>query len=277
MENKKVRGFMLKILDVLFKYNVFIFLIYINISILYLNKITNLNTNTRDALLILVANIFLIIGTYTLNKISDEKEDIFNGYGELKVSSRKNIALTILSFLFFLSSLILYLIPKVEHLILFWFILFSLGVLYSYPRKYRLKNIFLIKNITSAFCWFFSIIILLLVSINGLNIIKLMYSLSSIFLLVLIIEIIWDLPDINGDKEAKINTLPAIFGFKKAKIIILILLTLMFLFFSTFLNKILCLFLFIFVLNVTQNTHKKTYHYLIFLMTLIIFLFILFQ
>lgn len=269
---------MKKISDFLFTYNIYVFFIYITVSFLFLHSSTNFNTNFSSSLSILIANILLIIGTYTLNKLSDTKEDSVNysthydnnNYYYHEDSQQKNILL-LLCFMFFTISFILYLSTNNIQITTYWLLMFTLSIVYSYPKKYRLKKKFLLKNITSAFSWFFSISVLLSVSNNTLLINSMKIALP-IFFLVLIVEILWDMPDILGDKREEIKTLPVVLGFKITKIIISFLLVFFFLFTDSSLNKTICLILFIFTLHVSEKTKKSVYHYLIFFLTIILYL-----
>lgn len=257
-----------KILPFIYRYYLDIFLFYIFMCTFLIKKIPHFffqnRINYHDAYIILIANTSLLIATYALNKISDSKEDRINNTHSLEMN-RENIAIIAL---LYIVSFLLYLFQKNTIFLLYWLILFALSFFYSFPKKYRLKKIFLIKNIIPSFSWYFSLCIMFFSCFNNLYMSKIMYLLLPLLLLFFIFEILWDLPDTQGDKQENINTFPVFFGFNTTKKIILILIIIAFLFENTIFNKIICLILFIFTLHISKNTKKEIFHMFILLITL---------
>ncbi len=249
-------------LNLLFKYNIFIFLVYINISLLFLYKTSTVNLN---GLKILLANIFLIISTYILNKISDEEEDKKNNY----YFQIKHKQIIFISVTFYILSFLIYLKEQNKVLLIFWILFFLLSIFYSFPKTYRLKKIFLIKNLIPSFCWFFSITIIIL-NQNNLSLIESIKITYPIFFLSLLIEILWDMPDIQGDKKENIKTIPVYLGFRNTKILLFLFILLIFFYINTPLIKLICLLLLLFIINISKSTKKITYHCFIFILTIII-------
>ncbi len=247
----------------LFFYNADVFLMYTLISSVYLYKITEFGVDWGYLSIILGANILAVIGVYLLNKITDEEEDSANGVvGKM----RKRLVFSVIT-IFFIAAFLLYTIPKKENLLWYGFLLFLLGVWYSFPRRYRLKNIFLVKNIVPAFCWFFSLAILIFSSTDSLSMGQIVSFLWLFGVLVFVFEILWDIPDRKGDRDAGILTLPVILGTGVTKIllggclIIIIFLT------DSLPIRSVAFLLLGFVIFVADEYGKRQYRYFLFFLS----------
>jgi 4-hydroxybenzoate polyprenyltransferase len=238
---------------------------YVSVSLVFLHKVTNFNINIHNAVTIFVANTLGVTGVYLLNKITDEEEDLHNGHTTSALNTK--LILVYLSLIFILATT-LYGLPQKENLKLYGFILFAGGTLYSFPKKYRLKNIFLLKNIIPAFCWYFSLCVLIFASTKTLPMLFIMQVLIPLFILEFIFEIIWDLPDTRGDSLAGIQTLPVVIGFQYTQIFLATLISGYFFYTDSVPNKLFCLFIFIFILLVKKEMKKYIYHYFLFALTI---------
>lgn len=109
-------------------------------------------------------------------------------------------------------------------------ILLPFTFLYTYPifkNGIRAKNIFIIKNLYSAFViWTFAPSFIFY---NFSNIESSFFNFYleiafGAFIYVLIGEIFWDIRDIDGDKQTGVNTIPNTIGIFKTKLVLIILL-----------------------------------------------------
>lgn len=101
-----------------------------------------------------------------------------------------------------------------------------LGFLYSYPvrigkRIYRLKNILLVKNLTSAISLTACTCLPGYILYPYFSRAYFLLQAASIFLMVICVEIMCDIRDIDGDRRAGIRTLPNTVGAAGAKAVAL--------------------------------------------------------
>lgn len=255
-----------------FYYNLDVFFMYSSISFILLHDVKNLaftSPSFQNFLCIFVANIFGVIGIYTINKITDIEEDQKN---EQDTSRLNKLHIYTLSLFLFIIAGILYNIPNKHLLNIYGYLLLMLGILYSYPKRYRLKKIFLIKNIIPSFCWYFSLSVLFFASTEVISFFYILKIMSPLFIMALLFEVIWDLPDHKGDSHTEIKTLPTVFGFNTTKYT-LIFLILSYLFITNSLaNKIFCLLLIIFLLIVNEKSKKLSYHYFLLTLTWVVWI-----
>lgn len=250
-----------------FTHYVDVFCMYACISLINLYRVTQFHIHTPATLSVLGGNIFLIIGVYVFNKATDKKEDHLNNRPSAHYS---DVQIYVVSGLCFLSSFLLYLVPSRHEIVLYWFLFLFLGVWYSFPKKFRLKNFFLVKNIIPAVCWLLSVSILIFSATKSLSITEIILLLIPLFFLVFVFEILWDMPDWEGDRAAGVCTLPVYIGFFYTKITLEILLLGLFIVSNTITSKIASVVLFIFVLWVTKYTQKHTYHVFLFFFSIVI-------
>lgn len=116
-----------------------------------------------------------------------------------------------------------YLFIHTKQPIIYW--IYLLPITFLYPLKiyktYRIKSIFLIKNLYSAI-----LIFVIPVYMNTMflkNTFEDYNSLFSLGIYVLIGEIFWDIRDITADKENNTKTIPNTFGLFKTKVILVFL------------------------------------------------------
>ncbi len=254
-----------KHIEKFFFYNIDVVLMYAAVSLVFLHKITAFHIDIQIACFIFIANIFGVLGIYLLNKITDKEEDRLNGHQTITLNNRKIYRVLLL---LFIGATCLYFATGKEYITFYGLLLFILGSAYSFPKKYRLKNIFLIKNIVPAFCWYFSLSVFIFACTKNLPILYIMQLMIPLFVLEFIFEIIWDLPDKDGDKLAHIQTLPAVLGFVYTQTILAILICLYFFYTNSIQNKLFCLCIFIFLLFIKKETRKYIYHYFLFILTI---------
>lgn len=257
-------------------YHINIILTYLFIFIIYKINLNMYTVNTKIITLSLVANLLGISFSYILNAITDNEEDLINNQ-EKKLdfhTKRKIIIYLIFSvFAIFILYSFIYIIKKDISVFFFPSILLLFSLLYSYPKKFKLKRRLLVKNIAPAMCWYFSMFIAFFLSTEAIDSIFLLKIFSPVFILIVIFGIIWDLPDIKGDSQLKIKTLPVIFGFNKIKISLITLLSVYFIYTQSIPNKLISLMTLIFLINIKMHHGKKIYFY--FLLAVNTFLFTL--
>ncbi|MES2593099.1 MAG: UbiA family prenyltransferase [Bacteroidota bacterium] len=156
-----------------------------------------------------ISGIFLI---YRFNDFIDQTHDF-------KFNIRRFLSIKL--HIIILGQLFLITLPAAFYLlsafhILILIIICILGILYSltFPyngRNYRVKNIFLVKNIFIGFAW--GSLILVGAGVFANDLISGLFIFTSIQ--VTIGSIIRDIPDIARDKTDNVKSLPVIFGTEK--------------------------------------------------------------
>jgi len=181
-----------------------------------------------EAFLISLSFSSLFSFIYILNKVADAKEDAVNvrarpmdrKWGKYAMSAAIFLAIAPMPYLFFVNLKILIFYILVPGLF---------GVLYSYPLRIfgfsrRLKDVPFAKNIISALVWA-SVPFAL-----GLIYYKVSPSFASfeifvtVVMVVFIIELLFDIRDIDGDLAAGIKTFPNQMGIAFSKAICLVML-----------------------------------------------------
>ena len=257
-----------EITDKFFLYSLDVLCMYIAVSVVYLHRITNFVITVENVIYIFVANSLGVFGIYLLNKLTDTQEDNFNGHSRYSLKKNNLTTYIILGCLFSISTL-LYLATNKSDVIFYGILLFIVSTLYSFPKRYRLKKIFLVKNFIPAFCWSFSLAVMILAGTNNLSMIFIMKALMSLFILEFIFEIIWDIPDRKGDALAGIKTIPNTLSFLEVQLLLVGILSSFFFYTNSIPNKIVCLLFCLFIILISEKTKKKTYHYFLFSLTII--------
>ncbi|PAV05192.1 hypothetical protein ASJ80_12975 [Methanobacterium bryantii] len=183
-------------------------------SFLLLDIVPNIN--------LLLAMFFVILSIYNLNKLTDKYEDSINS------PERKNYVLgnekfiLIITVLSYTTTLLLGFFVNILAVIILLFPLFA-GILYSVniPLNIpRLKNITYAKNVTAALSWTIEIIALPLTCLYKSTIITILLS-FFIFIKLVVNAVIFDVRDIEGDRENNIKTIPVVIGRTKTKKLLL--------------------------------------------------------
>jgi len=160
----------------------------------------------------LILSFFSTCFLYTLNRISDIKEDRINYPERVYFFEKfKNRLLLFFSFFYALSLLI----AIFNSLFSFVALIFPFILVFSYSF-FRLKRFLFLKNLIVALGWsvtpFF-----VLTYVKTSSFLTVYASSIIIFISVLINTIIFDIKDIKGDKMCKIFTLPNVYGIVFAK------------------------------------------------------------
>lgn len=171
-----------------------------------------------DSYLISLSFAMIFSAIYIFNKATDIVEDSIN----FKSFPIKNKNYPIIFSVIFAIIPIPYLFFTNKILLLFYlFIPFLLGFLYSHQLKFlkirRLKEIILLKNIISALVWALTPLTISFIFLGKINFLAFIHT----FIMVFIIEVMWDIRDIEGDLVNRISTIPNKFGILFTKIICL--------------------------------------------------------
>jgi 4-hydroxybenzoate polyprenyltransferase len=167
----------------------------------------------------------MAFGTYTLDRLTESKEDLIN------MPYRRQFLFNYRKF-FFCSALIAYVIsvivvlmvdPKMIFLLL---VPLAANVIYGskiFPGFPRLKDIPVMKNIIVAISWALMTTLLPMMSIthgfDGEMIAIFYFMLAKSF----INSVLYDMRDIDGDRVSGIRTIPVMLGIKKSSLILLAL------------------------------------------------------
>lgn len=208
---------------------------------------------------LLVSGFLVTFSVYSLNKITDAREDIINQPMNGEMSLNKNIILIIFLISYLLSLTIGFTISYLCVIILS--IPFMVGIVYSIKiSDFRLKDVFLGKNISISASW--ALEASLLPFIFSPNLLLFICVFSFIFLKGMINTILFDMRDIKGDMVANILTVPVKIGKKKTFFLLLALNSLLFIWLAVFL-PVIEPYLFILLLCIFYGYAYIIYFYII--------------
>lgn len=202
--------------------NFLYFLIHSNIYLALGSSFLPIVAYTFLHLPILFQPVFIVFATtfflYHLNRKTDIKEDVINYPERVKVLKKYGKILFWFSFVIYLIALSLAFSSGIK---IFLLSLIPLLIMISYSI-FKLKKYFIIKNMLASFGWASSFLLssayFNLETSKATLIIFFFY-----FLRGLVNTIICDIRDIEGDKLAKISTLPIKIGVKRTKKILYLL------------------------------------------------------
>ena len=165
---------------------------------------------------------YLIVGAgvaavYELNRITDHREDAVNCAGEARLAERHRTGVLLVSLGLGLGALGLALerTPRSPSLLIAGLLL--LGVWYSIPigarrPATRLKSIPVVKNAAAALGWATAVIVY--PALNAPPLVR--FRVAAAFLLMalgaFVVEVIWDLRDVDGDAQGGVTTLAHLLG-----------------------------------------------------------------
>ena len=154
---------------------------------------------------------------YLWNRVWDLQEDQINCPQSTRYFTRFKRPIIILTTLLGISGIALSTIhgPVLAAVILSLVLLigfaYSAPMLPGFPGK-RLKDFYLIKNLTSALGWIVLVTIYPALHANAPLHNGYLLGIAILFLEVMIVEIIWDIRDQIGDQQAGVITLPNVLG-----------------------------------------------------------------
>lgn len=216
------------------------------------------------------------LSTFLFNKVYDIEEDRLLNKGVITDVEAKYFTISAFLLLLF-PILVLYAFD----FLLYPYLIFSpLGILYSIPltkrTNIRIKNILIVKNLYASLATVGAPLIVLVYysGIESSMIPNMLSILFYIFLIFFVIEIICDIPDMEGDMQVGVETIPNKLGVNNTKILVLFILvvatTMSFILRNYFL-LILPIFLYVSLIRFS-NSNRKAPFALIFYGFLVIFL-----
>ncbi|MEM2935029.1 MAG: UbiA family prenyltransferase [Candidatus Thermoplasmatota archaeon] len=172
---------------------------------------------------------------YSLNRLTDIEEDASNLPDRVNFIQSKKIIILFLSLFSYILAIFLGGI-KNKYTIPIFLIPFLMGLIYSIKiSSFRLKDLFLAKNLTVSISWALSSA--LLPYVFERNIVFAGMIFIFLFIKCFVNTVIFDVRDVKGDRKVRANTIPVVLGVKKTMKILL------------FVNSILFIWLFICIQN----------------------------
>ena len=178
--------------------------------------------------LLVALSLFMICNWILLfNKTTDLAEDIHES--SLPIDQAHIGIIKQLAYICLIISLLL-LLKMPEILAIFLFFGGLLGFIYSYPiriggKNFRLKNIFLVKNLSAAVIWTGLTCMPFYFLFPDFPRMLIFLKVISAFFLSVFLEIMIDIRDTEGDRQAGIMTLPNTLGIARTKTIAFCILT----------------------------------------------------
>ena len=176
--------------------------------------------------MIICFSVFLLtFGIYSINKLTDIKEDAINRPDRISfLMGRQRVILIISVLALILSAILAY--RNEPRAVLILSVPFIANCVYSsqvHPSLPRLKDIPFVKNIAVGLSW--AIVCTLMPAVT-LDVVQFLPMASIVYLMVIkdfINSTLCDLKDVNGDRESGVRTIPVVLGPRKTKNILLIL------------------------------------------------------
>lgn len=209
------------------RYRVHVSLIYFFLVCSAWEKYSDLPINYTVVLAFVIWHFAL----YLFDRAYDAEKDVLSQHEEAIPVSQKQFLIVICVTLSLVPIIILY-GAKLNVQAYLPFLPFAF--LYTYPilpYNKRFKDVFLVKNLYSAFIiWSFSIfgILKYYAGLDEISIDFYFLNFSGLLVLTVIGEIHWDMRDIMSDKQNKVYTMPIVLGLNLTKIILISLLTVSF-------------------------------------------------
>lgn len=199
---------------------------------------------------ILLISFLIFFSIYSINRKTDIKEDIINNENRAYFIRNYGKMLNIIGILFypiafFIGLLISPVIAFSTLIPILIGILYSVKwvpeSLYKYLKFRRLKDILIVKNMSVAFTWAFTILLLITLSSNVIISSSIIFILFIFFFIrVFVNTVMFDMRDVRGDMSEEVKTIPIIFGEKNTKKMLtsIIILLMIFIFLVSFIMKL---------------------------------------
>jgi 4-hydroxybenzoate polyprenyltransferase len=158
------------------------------------------------------------------NRLTDVKEDTLNCPADLKDAQAKRNAIKIFCYAGGTICVALALVTEftwpIAGLVIFGA---AVGYFYNSPLlpshpHLRLKNMFLIKNLSSGAGWSLGLLVFPMLRINTQPDGRFFTAFVYMFAMVMTYEIMWDIRDVAGDTRTHIRTLPVVLGINGARL-----------------------------------------------------------
>ena len=170
------------------------------------------NSFDLKLLFVALASFFATAFAYTYNMITDKEEDLLN-HKKLNRFVQGNSGIIFVGAFVVLGAIFSLYLSKLS--VAVYFLLSITGAVYSY---FRIKSIFPFKNLYTGFI--LSLVFLLGSAANSSITMQMIIYYLAISLHIVVISLISDLRDYEGDKSAGIKTVPVAFGYYACKKII---------------------------------------------------------
>ncbi|MCK4968097.1 MAG: UbiA family prenyltransferase, partial [Candidatus Aenigmarchaeota archaeon] len=172
---------------------------------------------------LLIILFLLTFSSYNLNKKTDIKEDkISHPSRAAFVEKHGNNIIRVSVLAYFVGALISFNINIIIGFLYLFFlfscIIYSKNITLGTIKISRLKNKFVIKNITVAFTWALVTTLIPVFFFNNTQIFNIILIFLFIFFKVFANTIFFDIRDIKGDMAVGIKTIPVHLGIEKTKI-----------------------------------------------------------
>jgi 4-hydroxybenzoate polyprenyltransferase len=164
----------------------------------------------------------LVLATYQWNRLTDRVEDAINCPEDLAGAVRDARMITAICVLSVATGLGLALMKGSRGAVGLAAGCVVLGLAYSSPlrigrRSLRLKSHFLVKNASGAVGWTILTVLYPALHAGASVSAPLVLATAVMFLGVWAVELVWDLRDVAGDREAHVNSLPVLHGTSSAR------------------------------------------------------------
>ncbi|MGB8217640.1 MAG: UbiA family prenyltransferase [Candidatus Methanoperedens sp.] len=196
--------------------------LYIAMTAFLLPYFSFLLYHIRANFSLLFASSLCIFSIYSLNKLSDIKEDLINNPERVGFIKKYKIIIIFAVIASFAASILISFLQNPFSIIIMLFP-FIMGIFYSIKvSNIRLKDIVGIKNFTVAVSWaVIGTFVPLAVYFSDYILMVLVFY--FFFIRVFLGSIVSDVRDIEGDMASGVRTIPVVFGRKKTKIFLLLL------------------------------------------------------
>lgn len=174
------------------------------------------------SMLICSAVFFMTFSLYSLNKLTDMKEDAINMPERLNFLKGRRNLIIVYSVASYLLSILLTFLENPSSVIVVFIPLIA-NALYGsrlLPGLPRLKDIPVMKNLVVSVCWATATTLLPAGHIMG-KISSVALVFYFILVKVFVNTVLYDMRDMKGDKESGIRTMPVILGRKKTALVLM--------------------------------------------------------
>ena len=173
-----------------------------------------------------ISTSLITYSVYSLNRLTDLEEDASNLPERVDfIKPKKNIIL-FLSLFSYLIALIFGGL-KNKNTIPIFLIPFIMGLIYSIKiSSFRLKDLFLAKNLTVSLSWALSAALLPHVFGGDIGATSMIFI--FLFIKCFVNTVVFDVRDIEGDRKVRANTIPVVVGIEKTMSILLFMNSLLF-------------------------------------------------
>ena len=167
----------------------------------------------------------VVIATYELNRITDRDEDAVNCAGEAALAQRHRSTVLWTFLVLAVGSQLLALTrqPRWPSLIVAGVML--LGILYSVPvRRHRptvrLKAVPIVKNLAAAAGWAAAVVLYPAFSTGAERGPRVWAAFLLMAAGTFVVEVIWDLRDVEGDGRTGLRTIPLLLGSRRSRTVL---------------------------------------------------------